>query len=89
MQEKEYPFDIDGLNDSTYSEFFFKKKHELENFTISEKKSENPFGFGVFKSINQIATIFNHDVYGVQELNGKENPFHQMNKDIDEDIKSN
>ena len=79
---------MNDFDEQTYSEYFLKAKHELNNFSVFEDKEvdDNPFGFGAFKSINHIAQIFNYDVYGVIELDEKDNPFKQLNKDINIDI---
>jgi hypothetical protein len=50
-------------------------------------KTNNPFEFDVFASINKITTIFNYDVFAVSEHTDK-NPFQQINQDVSKDIQS-
>ena len=79
-----------NLDEGSYSEYFLKRKHQIENFSLfSDGQSDgNPFEFDAFASINKIATIFNHNVFAVSEHANKDNPFQMMNKDISKEIKS-
>jgi hypothetical protein len=78
------------LQNASFSEYFLKKKHQIENFSLYEEKTSdrNPFEFEAFASINKIAKVFNYDVFAVSELTNKDNPFQSMNKDISTEIKS-
>ena len=65
-------------------------KHQIKNFSLydNSSKSVHPAEFDAFATVNQIARVFNYDIFAVSEKSMKDNPFQTINKDISREIKS-
>ena len=80
----------DQIKDSSYIEYYLKKKHQIQaslNSDFDDTVQDNPFNYDAFAEINKVATILNYDVYSVLEHERK-NPFKMIKTSISSEIKT-